>query len=152
MGSTTIRPATEQDVPAISVLLGETEAYYGGNNEPADELQIRLALFSTPPAATCLLAVDDTGALLGLASFSRLWPAAGADTSMWLKELFVVEAARRQGLGKQLLDAVKEAATEAGCSRLEWTGDTDNQTALDFYERLGVPVNNGKVVYRLPLS
>jgi GNAT superfamily N-acetyltransferase len=151
VGTITIRPAAEQDVTAISLLLGETEAYYGGDNEPADELQIRIALFAQPPAATCLLAVDDTGALLGLASFSRLWPAAGADTSMWLKELFVVESARRQGLGKQLLDAVKEASAEAGCSRLEWTGDADNPLALDFYARLGVPVNEGKMVYRLPL-
>ncbi len=46
---------------------------------------------------------------------------------------------------------MKEAAAEAGCSRLEWTGDTDNPTALAFYEKLGVPVHQGKVFYRLPL-
>lgn len=145
-----IRPATEQDTTAISTLLGETEAYYGGTNEPADEAQIRAALFSPLPAAQVLLAVDD-GAVVGLASFSRLWPAAGADVSMYLKELFVIEAARRDGIGVQLLDAVKAAATAAGCSRLEWTGDTDNPVALGFYKKLGVPVNDGKVFYRLPL-
>ena len=146
----TIRPAVERDVPAISRILGETEAYYGGDNVPADEQQIRAALFSAVPAASVLLAELD-GEVLGLASVSRLWPAAGADTSMYLKELFVAEAARRHGVGQQLLDAVKEAAVEAGCSRLEWTGDTDNPTALGFYKKLGVPINDGKVFYRLPL-
>ncbi|QMU80404.1 GNAT family N-acetyltransferase [Streptacidiphilus sp. PB12-B1b] len=146
----TIRQAVEQDVEAISVLLGEVEAYYGGDHEPADETQVHVALFAEPPAATVLLAVDGT-AVVGLASFSRLWPAAGADTSMYLKELFVAEPARRRGIGAQLLDAVKEAAVEAGCSRLEWTGDTDNPTALTFYKKLGAPIHQTKTFYRLPL-
>jgi GNAT superfamily N-acetyltransferase len=146
----TVRPATEQDTTLISVLLGETEKYYGGVNEPADEQQIRAALFTDRPASTVLLAEKD-GQVVGLASFSRLWPAAGADVSMYLKELFVVEAARRSGVGQVLLDAVKSAAIEAGCRRLEWTGDTDNPVALGFYKKLGVPVNDGKVFYRLPL-
>ncbi len=146
----TVRPATEQDTTLISVLLGETEKYYGGVNESADEQQIRAALFTDRPASTVLLAEKD-GQVVGLASFSRLWPAAGADVSMYLKELFVVEAARRSGVGQVLLDAVKSAAIEAGCRRLEWTGDTDNPVALGFYKKLGVPVNDGKVFYRLPL-
>jgi GNAT superfamily N-acetyltransferase len=146
----TIRQAVEQDVEAISRLLGEVEAYYGGDNEPADETQVRVALFDEPVSATVLLAVDGA-TVVGLASFSRLWPAAGADTSMYLKELFVAETARRRGVGAQLLDAVKEAAEMAGCSRLEWTGDTDNPAALGFYKKLGVPVNDGKVFYRLSL-
>jgi GNAT superfamily N-acetyltransferase len=146
-----IRAATEQDVEAISRLLGEVAAYYGGDNEPADQTQIHVALFAEPPAATVLLAVDGT-AVVGLASFSRLWPAAGAGTSMYLKELFVADRARRQGVGAQLLDAVRQAAAEAGCSRLEWTGDTDNPKALAFYQKLGVPVNDGKVCYRLSLQ
>lgn len=146
----TIRRAVEQDTTAISALLGETEAYYGGDGGPVDEVQIRGAVFSEQPAAEVLLAVD-SGRVVGLASFSRLWPAAGADASMYLKELFVVEAGRRQGTGGLLLDAVKDAAVAAGCSRLEWTGDTDNPVALGFYAKLGVPVNEGKVFYRLPL-
>ena len=146
----TVRPATEQDTTVISVLLGEAEEYYGGVNEPADEQQIRAALFTGQPAATVLLAEKD-GQVVGLASFARLWPAAGADVSMYLKELFVIEAARRSGVGQVLLDAVKAAAVEAGCRRLEWTGDTDNPVALGFYKKLGVPVNDGKVFYRLPL-
>ena len=145
-----IRQAVEGDVEAIARILGEVDAYYGGENEPADETQVRVALFDEPASAAVLLAVD--GAMVvGLASFSRLWPAGGADTSMYLKELFVAESARGRGVGARLLDAVKDAAADAGCSRLEWTGDTDNPTALGFYQKLGVPVNPSKVFYRLPL-
>jgi GNAT superfamily N-acetyltransferase len=144
----TIRQAVEQDVEAISRLLGEVEAYYGGDNEPADETRVHVALFAEPAAATVLLAVDGNRVV---ASFSRLWPAARADTSMYLKELFVSERARRQGIGAQLLDAVKEAAAEVGCRRLEWIDDLDNPTALAFYKKLGVSVSQGKGFYRLPV-
>jgi len=145
----TIRRATERDTTAISMVLGEVEAYYGGHADPLDERQIRVALFAEPAAATVLLAEKD-GLVVGLASFSRLWPAAGADVSLYLKELFVREDARRCGVGEQLLAAVREAGEELGCGRLEWTGDMDNPAALGFYKKLGVPVNEGKVCYRLP--
>lgn len=68
-----------------------------------------------------------------------------------MKELYVRDEARGRGVGRALLDTVRTAAQELGCTRLEWTADTDNPTALGFYEALGVPVNGGKVVYRLPV-
>jgi len=146
----TIRRAIEQDTTAISVMLGEVEAYYGGHPAPVDEQQIRVALFSEPAAATVLLA-EQGGRVVGFASFSSLWPATGADVSLYLKELYVRADARCQGVGRQLLAAVREAGEELGCSRLEWTGDTDNPAALGFYEKLGVPVSEGKVFYRVAL-
>jgi hypothetical protein len=41
----TIEAATPADIPVISTVLGEIEAYYGGTNTPADQGQIRAALF-----------------------------------------------------------------------------------------------------------
>lgn len=144
----TIDPATPSDVAAISLLLGEIEAYYGGAATPADEGQIKSALFSDAPAANVLLAREGAE-VIGLASYSFLWPAAGADTSLYLKELFVRETNRRTGVARALLTAVRAAASEAGCSRVEWTADQDNPTALDFYEAIGAQPNAGKVFYRL---
>ncbi|MFG2412248.1 GNAT family N-acetyltransferase [Streptomyces goshikiensis] len=143
-----IEQATEQDVDVISVILGEIEAYYGGKPVVGDPAQIRAALFGDRPAATVLLARDGAE-VLGLASYSFLWPAAGADTSLYLKELYVREAARRRGVAGAFMEALKEAAAAAGCSRVEWTADTDNPPALAFYEALGAEPRNGKVFYRL---
>ncbi|WP_330331864.1 GNAT family N-acetyltransferase [Streptomyces sp. NBC_00536] len=142
-----IEQATPEDVDAISVVLGEIEAYYGGKPTPGDTDQIRSALFSGRPAATVLLARDGDD-VWGLASYSLLWPAAGAETSLYLKELYVRESARRRGVAGALMEAVKAAAAEAGCSRVEWTADTDNPSALAFYAALGVEPRNGKIFYR----
>lgn len=143
-----IGEATAADVDVISEILGEIEAYYGGEATPGDLEQIRAALFSSRPAATVLLARDGDQ-VLGLASYSLLWPAVGADTSLYLKELYVRESARRRGIAGAFMQALKEAAAQAGCSRVEWTADTDNPPALAFYEALGAVPRDGKVFYRL---
>lgn len=146
-----IEQASEQDIPAIAELLGETEQYYGGDNTPGDHAEIRDALFGPNPAATCLLAWDGDQ-VVGMASYSYLWPAAGSTRSLYLKELYVRETARSQGAGRALMAELQQIAEAAGCSRMEWTGDSDNPVALKFYEQMGVPRNDGKVFYRLPLQ
>lgn len=143
-----IEQATEQDVDVISVILGEIEAYYGGKPAPGDADQIRAALFGPRPAATVLLARDGEQ-VLGLASYSLLWPAAGADTSLYLKELYVREQARRRGVAGAFMEQLKDEAAAAGCSRVEWTADRDNPPALAFYAALGAKPRDGKVFYRL---
>ncbi|MFF3310467.1 GNAT family N-acetyltransferase [Streptomyces sp. NPDC002952] len=142
-----ISRATEADTEVISQILGEIEEYYGGAPTPGDPGQIRSNLFSAQPAATVLLARDGDE-VLGLASYSLLWPAAGADTSLYLKELYVRTAARRRGVARALMSALREEAAGLGCSRVEWTADTDNPPALALYEALGVEQHQGKVFYR----
>lgn len=147
----TITEATQQDIDEIAVLLGEVEQYYGGENAPGNADEIYDALFSARPAATALLARAD-GVVVGFASYSFLWPAAGSTKSLYLKELYVRSAFRSRGVGQQLMDTLTRIGLAAGCSRMEWTGDTDNPSAMTFYEKMGVPQNGGKVFYRLPLG
>jgi GNAT superfamily N-acetyltransferase len=142
-----IEPATPSDTAVISAVLGEIEAYYGGANTPADQGQIRAALFAGLPAATLLLARNGED-VVGLASVSRLWPAAGAEASLYLKELYVRENARRRGVAAALMTAVREEATRLGCTRVEWTADRDNPPALALYEELGFKPRQGKIFYR----
>ncbi|MCZ4096647.1 GNAT family N-acetyltransferase [Streptomyces sp. So13.3] len=142
-----IERATAADAETISELLGEIEAYYGGESVPGDIDQIHAALFSALPMATVLLAREG-GDVVGLASYSFLWPAAGAEASLYLKELYVRETARRRGVAGVFMAKLREAADEAGCTRIEWTADRDNPPALAFYEAFGAEPRDGKVFYR----
>lgn len=144
----TIDRGTPADTEVIAALTGEIESYYGGDNVPGDVGQVRAMLFGQRPMATVLLARDG-GAVLGMASYSFLWPAAGADASLYLKELFVRESVRRRGVARALIAKLREEAAEAGCSRVEWTADRDNPTALAFYKALGTEPHKGKVFYRM---
>ena len=148
---TIIRSAVIADCEAIAALLEEVDRYYGADQtqSTADRLPlIRDALFGTPPAAFALLAWSgDT--LIGLASYSYLWPAAGVTRSLFLKELYVSETSRRHGIGRLLMAELCRMANASGCDRIEWTADTDNPVALRFYTTLGVPPSPSKQFYRL---
>jgi ribosomal protein S18 acetylase RimI-like enzyme len=78
-----------------------------------------------------------------------LWPAAGLTSSLYLKELYVSESARRARVGERLMHGLFELAVRRGCSRVEWTTDQDNPSAQAFYEALGIPVATSKLFYRV---
>jgi ribosomal protein S18 acetylase RimI-like enzyme len=143
--------AAPDDVGAIAAVLDELDRYYGASNVTSLDqriAEIHAAVFSDPVAARVLLA-RDSGELAGLAAYSFLWPAVGSTRSLYLKELYVVKASRRRGVGKALMRRVCEIAVENECSRVEWTADADNPDALGFYEALGISVNPAKKFYRV---
>ncbi len=149
-----VRSVEPDDVQAVSDLLAELDDFYGSpSTEAADDRvrQIRDALFGTPPAAMAIVALD-ADRLIGMASYSYLWPAAGVTRSLYLKELFVTKNARRSGVGRSLMSTLFEVAQKAECSRVEWTTEIDNQAARDFYRGLGATVLEGKVSYRVSVA
>ncbi|MGH3320975.1 MAG: GNAT family N-acetyltransferase [Streptosporangiaceae bacterium] len=144
-------PAEPTYAEPIAVLAEEMDRFYGASEVQPHELrlqQIHEAIFSDPPSAYALLAWNNSQ-LVGLASYSFLWPAAGLTRSLYLKELYVVEAARGRGVGKLLMRSLYQTAAKYHCTRVEWTTDQDNVQAQHFYAELGVPVSNSKLFYRV---
>ncbi|MFE9066041.1 cyclophane-containing RiPP N-acetyltransferase HaaN [Streptomyces violaceusniger] len=154
--SVTIRPADKRDVLAVAELIEEIERFYGSTEiQPLGERQAQVeeALFGAPPMASALLVEDETDGLVGLAAYSFLWPAAGSSHSLFLKELYVRDTLRRQGIGAQLMNELRAvAAARPGCSRVEWMTDRDNPGARAFYKSLGFAEFDGKIVYRVDTS
>ena len=52
----------------------------------------------------------------------------------YLEDLFVFPEVRGQGVGRALIDEVKQAAINAGAARLYWTTAPDNVTARKLYD------------------
>lgn len=149
-----VAPAELKHVKPLAVLLEEMDRHYGtAEFDPFDKrlMQITGALFGPVPAAFALLAWRDNQ-LAGMASYSFLWPAAGVTRSLYIKELYVAQAHRREGIGKLLMDSLFEVATKRGCSRVEWTTDQESHDAQGFYEVMGMRVNAGKLFYRVELA
>jgi GNAT superfamily N-acetyltransferase len=147
----TVTHARPGNVNALARIIEEMDRFYGATeSEPLDARvrQISDALFRDPPSAYALLALDGDQ-LVGFASYSFLWPAAGLTRSVYLKELYITDAARGRGAGKLLMRHLCDIALKGGCSRLEWTTDRDNLNAQEFYARLGVPVKESKLFYRI---
>jgi ribosomal protein S18 acetylase RimI-like enzyme len=56
-------------------------------------------------------------------------------------ELVTIRSLREgRGIGRALLDAVRDAATEAGCTRLWLITTNDNLRALELYQRWGMEI------------
>lgn len=147
---TAVTPVTPGHVEAFAALAEEMDRFYGATD--VDPLDLRLqqitdALFGNPPTAYALMAWDDDQPV-GFASYSFLWPAAGLTRSLFLKELYVAQTARRTGVGKLIMQSLAEIAIKHECSRLEWHTDRPNTEAQRFYTELGVPVDDSKMFYR----
>lgn len=54
----------------------------------------------------------------------------------YLQDLFTAEAARGQGAGRALIEAVYARAREAGASRVYWLTQEGNATARALYDKL----------------
>lgn len=147
----TLAPATAADVDDFVALATEMDMFYGDvRPDPPRQRaeEISAALFDDPSAASALLARDDTGKLVGFASYSFLWPAAGLSMSLYLKELYVAAAARRAGVATELMRGLYVIAAEGGCSRVEWTTDDSNEQAKAFYTAFGAKPLASKIFYR----
>jgi GNAT superfamily N-acetyltransferase len=147
-----IRSAAAEDTNHLVRLLNEVDAFYGDEVEESAEQRasaVERVLFKEPPIAQALVAEADDGRLVGFASYSFLWPAAGSTASLYLKELFVSEPYRSNGLGRLMFAELCRLAVDLGLSRVELTTDKSNRDAQQFYSRLGLTVNDGKVFYRV---
>jgi GNAT superfamily N-acetyltransferase len=147
----TVTPAEPRHILAIADLMEELDRFYGGTETaPLEQrtAQLRALLFDDVPAAYVLLA-HEGDRVVGMAAYSFLWPAVGFTRSLFLKELYVRQDKKRQGIGRALMRRVCDVAAAYECSRVEWMTEQGNTDAQRFYAALGAEVNADKVVYRL---
>ena len=80
------------------------------------------------------LMAEQDGASVGFANYVT-HPYTWSDRpACYLEDLFVDPAARGQGAGRALIEAVKAKAEQLGCGRLYWMTREDNATARRLYD------------------
>jgi len=82
-----------------------------------------------------LIARTDAGESVGLAHASLTPFAWAGGPILYLQDLFVTAAARGQGVGGVLLNAVYSLADEKGASQVFWLADEKDADLLRFYGR-----------------
>lgn len=147
----TVRLAAAADHAAVTRLFQAVHAHYQGVSPISKEAMARHVVervLAAPDGCEIALA-ESGGAAVGLATFAVLHPAAGTSGLLFVKEMFVVEASRGQGVGRAILTFLARLARERGCSRIDWTTETHNPRAIALYERLVARRVSEKVYYRL---
>lgn len=135
-----IRPRTENDLPACAAALREVHAKDGYPVEGVDDALGWL----TPPGLSAAWVAELGGEVVGHALVSephdeeavRLWKEKSNQSVYVLARLFVTPVARGHHLGKKLTEAAMQWAQERG-HRLVLDVMEKDQAAIRLYEDLG---------------
>ena len=115
---------------------GEEEAVLGAASlfdNPPDAVATKR--FLTEPTHHLLIAFDGERAVGFVSGVEVTHPDKG--TELFLYELSVEEAARRQGVGRRLVEALEAIGRERGCYGMWVLTDDDNDAAMATYARAG---------------
>ncbi|HEY3599951.1 MAG TPA: GNAT family N-acetyltransferase [Paraburkholderia sp.] len=140
MPAATIRAATPADVGAMLALMHELAEFEKLTHLfVATEASVHDALFGARPSAEALVA-ENGGRIVGYALFFHNFSTFLGRRGLYLEDLYVQPAQRGSGLGSAMLRHLAALAVERQCGRFEWSVLDWNQTAIDFYERMGANV------------
>jgi GNAT superfamily N-acetyltransferase len=135
-----LRRAEPRDVPAIVDLIAELAAYEKLTHlMQATPETLHPHLFGDKPVAEALVG-EVEGSVVAFALFFSNFSTFLARPGLYLEDLYVQPRHRGLGLGKALLEHLGALAVERGCGRFEWSVLDWNQSAIDFYQRMGATV------------
>jgi GNAT superfamily N-acetyltransferase len=136
----TIRTATEEDIPRILELYRQLAFIPPPEGTPSPSAKEYRRVFNemAETSGYSLLVAEDGGEILGTMVMVILPGIARGVSPFAVVEYVVVdEKARRRGIGRLLMDYVKERAREADCYKIMLTSDKRREQAHEFYKALG---------------
>jgi ribosomal protein S18 acetylase RimI-like enzyme len=87
------------------------------------------------PATDLFIALDDRGTIVGISTLAHFRIPTGQRA--WIEDVVVDEAARGQGVGEALSNAMLDRARELGCITVDLTSRPSREAANRLYARLG---------------
>lgn len=133
----TLRFAEEADVETILGLIRGLADYERLSHEvTADVETLRRSLFSGRGVAEVVLA-EIAGTPVGFALFFHNFSTFLGRPGIYIEDIYVEPAHRRQGIGRGLLRFIARQAKTRSCGRLEWSVLDWNEAAIAFYRKLG---------------
>jgi ribosomal protein S18 acetylase RimI-like enzyme len=137
MGSTNdVREATIEDAVEIYSLARELAETVGDALPREESVRERLEELLEEPRARVLVAEGEDG-VVGVASLWIKPDLAHGDAVVEVPMLAVAEAHRREGVGRLLMDEVRDVAARNDGALIELVATRANVAARDFYRSLG---------------
>jgi GNAT superfamily N-acetyltransferase len=144
-----IRPVAPADFEQWLPLWEGYNAFYGRSGAtalPERITQTTWQRFFNADEPVHALVADRDGRLVGLVHYLFHRSTTMLGPTCYLQDLFTTGAARGQGIGRALIEAVYERARAAGSTRVYWQTHETNLTARLLYEKLAD--RSGFIVYR----
>ena len=134
-----IRPLTTTDRTQWTPLWDGYNAFYGRSGPTALDPAVTAMTWSRffdPYEPVHALVAERDGKLLGLLHFLYHRSTTLLGPVCYLQDLFTAEAARGQGVGRALIEAVTARAKEDGAARVYWMTHESNATAMRLYDNI----------------
>ena len=131
-----VREANVEDAAEICSLARELAETVGDSPPTEEAVRARLEELLDEPRARVLVAENEDG-IVGGASFWIKPDLAHGDTVVEVPMLVVAEDHRRAGVGKLLMEEVRDVASENDASQIELVATRGNVAAREFYRYLG---------------
>ncbi|MEL7485991.1 MAG: GNAT family N-acetyltransferase [Pseudomonadota bacterium] len=131
-----VRQAAPADLKPLLAMVDALNAHEGLPAGKLDARRFRSAIFGSTAFVFCDVAETETDEGLGLIGYALSHDCFSSDEGargLYLADLFVEEAWRREGVGEALLGAVARRAKKRGASQVRWTSATRNFQARRFY-------------------
>lgn len=146
-----IRDARPGDVPDLLRLIRVLADY---EREPdavkATEEMLAGSLFGPDPKARAHVAEKD-GHVVGMALWFLSYSTWTGRPGLYLEDLVVDPEHRGRGVGRALMSALRDRASELGCARMEWSVLDWNEPAMRFYRSLGAVPMEEWTTWRIEL-
>ncbi|WP_397380342.1 GNAT family N-acetyltransferase [Pseudomonas sp.] len=131
-----VEPATAADLQPLSELFADYLRFYEVGKSQAQVHEFLGARLQRGDS-TILLARDDKGSVLGFVQLYAFFSSLVLQPAWLLSDLYVSEAARRQGVGEALMNAARAHAEATGACGLQLETAKSNLPGQALYERLG---------------
>jgi GNAT superfamily N-acetyltransferase len=144
-----IKPARIEDTSLILSFIKELAEYEKLLHEVvATEEILKETLFGDHPHAEVIIGYLNNKPISFALYFHNFSTFLGRP-GIYLEDLFVKPEARGQGIGQKMLNYLAYLAKSRNCGRLEWWVLDWNETAIEFYKRLGAKPMDEWTVYRV---
>ena len=135
-----IVPATRADVPGVLAMIRELAEFENLSHLcVATEADLERHLFAEPRRIEVLLGKEN-GVSVSFALFFHNFSTFLGKPGLYLEDLYVRPAWRRNGYGRALLVRLARLALERDCGRFAWSVLDWNEDAIRFYQSLGALV------------
>jgi GNAT superfamily N-acetyltransferase len=141
-----VRPVEPDDRARWEPLWRGYNAFYGRPEFSHEITEVTWSRFFDANERMHALVAERDAQILGLVHFLFHRSTTSIELTCYLQDLFTAEAARGQGVGRALIEAVYEEATKAGSTRVYWQTHETNLTAMRLYDL--VAERSGFIVFR----
>lgn len=144
----TVRRGTESDFGAILLLIEEFAFFQktpGKVHVTLEQMHEDKELFK------CFVAENETKQLVGFASYFFAYYS-WSGKAVYLDDLYVSEDYRKHGIGTKLLTTIIDEAKKTGCKKVRWQVSNWNETAINFYKKMGAVIDEVEINCDLVLA